>query len=449
MFDIICQFRPGIGGANISFARLSFLAACPRNNQLLDNYIVILIIIGAAILGMAWMPAITERIKLSYSFIYLAFGALLYSLPGFLPSPDPIVSREATLHLSELVVIVSLMGTGLKIDQRFSFRTWHVPFRLMSINMLLCIGGMMAVCIYFLDFNPVLALLIAAVLSPTDPVLATDVQVGAPHEDQPDNVKFSLTAEAGFNDGVAFPFVWLAIVWMGIENGDGGSFLSWVGEHLFYQCIIGAITGIILGKLVAFLIFRLPDKTGFLMTSDGFISIAATLLVYGVTELIQGYGFVAVFIAALTIRNSERHHKFHKRLHEFSEQIERILVAIVLILLGGSLVSGILDHLTWPMAIGGLVFLFVIRPISSYLSLAGTGLLRKEKGIISFFGIRGVGSIFYVAFAYTEISFGQEEEVWSLVSFIILISIVVHGSTAGFFMRKLEKELPDDTNIIA
>jgi NhaP-type Na+/H+ or K+/H+ antiporter len=243
--------------------------------------------------------------------------------------------------------------------------------------------------------------------------------------------------------------VWLGIVWLAIERGDEGSFWSWAGEHVLYQIGAGIFTGFILGKLVAVLIFRLAGKTSFLMTRDGFISIAATLLIYGVTELVHGYGFIAVFVAGLAMRDFERHNKFHKRLHEFSEQVERILVAIVIILFGGSLMTGLLDHLSWKMAVIGLVFLFVVRPLSAYLSLAGSGLHKKEKWIISFFGIRGVGSIFYVAFAYSELAFGREEEVWSMVAFVIFTSIVVHGCTAGFAMKKLDKELPDDTKIIA
>ena len=415
----------------------------------MQQEVVILIIIGIAILAMAWMPAMTERFRVSYSVIYVAFGCLLYYFLDFLPKPDLKSNNAVTLHLTELVVIVSLMGTGLKIDQKFNFKTWHVPFRLVSINMFLCIGAMMALCVYFLEFSPVIALLIAAVLSPTDPVLATDVQVGAPHEHTKDNVKFSLTAEAGFNDGIAFPFVWLAIVWVGMSSGSEMNLTDWALNHVLYKFGIAVVAGILVGRLVAFLIFGLPKKNNMLETRDGFVSIAATLLVYGFTELIHGYGFVAVFIAGLAIRDYERDHKFHKRLHEFSEQVERILVGVMLILFGGTLVNGILDHLTWKMVLAGIIFIFVIRPVATYLSLIGSRLHIKEKVIIAFFGIRGVGSVYYLVFAYSVAKFGHEDELWSLVAFVILISIIIHGSTAGFFLKKLEEELPDDTEIIA
>jgi sodium/hydrogen antiporter len=415
----------------------------------MGDYVVILIIIGLAILAMAWMPSITERIRVSYSVIYVAVGCIIYYFFDFLPKPDLRTNNAIPLHLTELVVIISLMGTALKIDQKFNFRTWHVPFRLVSVNMFLCIGAMMALCVFFLGFNPILALLIAAVLSPTDPVLATDVQVGAPHEDTKDNVKFSLTAEAGFNDGIAFPFVWLAIMLVGVNSGAASVLGDWALEHVIYQFGVAVAVGILVGRMVAFLIFGLPKRNDSLETRDGFVSIAATLLVYGVTEMIHGYGFVAVFIAGLTIRNYERDHKFHKRLHEFSEQMERILVGVMLIFFGGTLVNGILDKLDWKMAVAGLVFLFMIRPAATYLSLIGSGLHQKEKVVIAFFGIRGVGSAYYLLFAYSMAAFGQEERVWSLVAFIILISILIHGSTASILIKKLEEELPDDRDIIA
>ncbi|MDO7742574.1 MAG: cation:proton antiporter, partial [Pedobacter sp.] len=195
--------------------------------------------------------------------------------------------------------------------------------------------------------------------------------------------------------------------------------------------------------------FTLAKKYESIGTNDGFVSIALTLFVYGVTEMVHGYGFIAVFIAALTLRNYERGHKYHNRLHAFSDQMERIFVAILLILFGGSLVRGILDYLTWPMAAFGVVFIFVIRPVCALIGLIGTKLKIQEKLVIGFFGIRGVGSVYYLAFAFGTVFFKEQDQLWSLVAFIILISIGIHGLTAGFTFKKLEETLPDDVEIIA
>ena len=415
----------------------------------MDHYLVILTIIGAGILGMAWMPAFTAKTKISYSIIYVLLGMLLYGIFDFLPAPDPKKNPELTTHLTELVVLVSLMCTGLKIDQKFSFRTWGIPFRLVTITMFLCIATVTAIGVYYFNMPLASALLLAAVLSPTDPVLATDVQVGDPNEEDRDNAKFSLTAEAGFNDGMAFPFVWLAITVAMISAGGDGFLITWAWKHLVYQILAGALCGFLIGKLLAYVLFTLAKKYESIGTNDGFVSIALTLFVYGVTEMVHGYGFIAVFIAALTLRNYERGHKYHNRLHAFSDQMERIFVAILLILFGGSLVRGILDYLTWPMAAFGVVFIFVIRPVCALIGLIGTKLKIQEKLVIGFFGIRGVGSVYYLAFAFGTVFFKEQDQLWSLVAFIILISIGIHGLTAGFTFKKLEETLPDDVEIIA
>ena len=415
----------------------------------MDHYLVIIAIIGVGILGMAWMPALTAKTRISYSIVYLLLGMLLYSIFDYLPAPNPREYKGLTLHLTELVVIVSLMCTGLKIDQKFSFKTWIIPFRLVTITMMLCIAVVTVIGIYYFNMPLATALLLAAVLSPTDPVLATDVQVGDPNEKDRDNVKFSLTAEAGFNDGMAFPFVWLAIL-ISMSVVEGGPFMvTWIWKHVIYQIFAGLACGYLLGKLLAYVLFTLSKKYESLVTRDGFVSIAATLIVYGFTEMVHGYGFIAVFIAALTLRAYEREHEYHNRLHAFSDQIERILVAIMLILFGGSLVRGIMNSLTWPMAAFGIVFIFIIRPLAGLAGLIGTRLHIKEKLVISFFGIRGMGSIYYLAFAFSTTFFKNQDQLWAIIAFIILISIGIHGLTAGFTFRKLEQVLPDDNEILA
>lgn len=415
----------------------------------MDHYLVILTIIGAGILGMAWMPAFTAKTKISYSIVYLVIGMLLYTLFDFLPAPDPKKHPVLALHLTEMVLIVSLMCTGLKIDQKFSFKSWGIPFRLITITMFLCIAAVTAVGIFYFHMPLATSLLLAAVLSPTDPVLATDVQVGDPNEEGRDNAKFSLTAEAGFNDGMAFPFVWLAIAIAMFAGGQEDYIFTWAWKHVLYQIAAALIIGLALGKLLGYILFTLSKKYESMATRDGFVSISATLLVYGITEIVHGYGFIAVFIAAITLRTYERKDEYHNRLHAFSDQIERILVAIMLILFGGSLVRGIMNGLTWPMAAFGVVFIFVIRPVSGLIGLIGTRLHIQEKLVISFFGIRGMGSIYYLAFAFGTTFFKNQDQLWSIVAFIILISIGIHGLTAGFTFRKLEEVLPDDTEIIA
>ena len=205
------------------------------NKHNLDSYILILIVIGLAALGMAWMPAFTKATKISYSILYVAAGALLFVTVGnFLPLPDPISKNTVTVRLTEMIVLVSLMGSGLKIDRPFTLRNWRVPLRLVTITMVLSIAAVTAIGYYTLGFGLAAAALLGAVLAPTDPVLAADVQVGAPMEGDRTHSKMALTAEAGMNDGTAFPFTWLAIMLASGEIAANG-WSGWLQYEFFYK----------------------------------------------------------------------------------------------------------------------------------------------------------------------------------------------------------------------
>ncbi len=410
----------------------------------MDGYIAILIVIGIAALGMAWMPAFTKITKISYSILYVAVGALLFATAGqFLPLPDPISKNTVTVRLTEMIVLVSLMGSGLKIDRPFSLRNWQVPLRLVSITMLAFIAAVAAIGYYALGFGLAAAALLGAVLAPTDPVLAADVQVGAPMEGDHTHSKLALTAEAGMNDGTAFPFTWLAIMLATGELAAGG-WSGWLQYEFFYKLAAGVAIGFVSGKFLGWLFFKLPESVEEAKVRDGFVALCATLLVYGLTEVAHGYGFIAVFVCAVTMRGMERQHKMHKTLHQFTDQIERLLVCIVLLLFGGSLVSGLLNELTVPLAGAALFFVLVLRPLLGTLSLWGTGLHMKEKLAIGFFGIKGIGSFYYLAFALAHASFPEGEQLWAVTAFTVLLSIIVHGLTATSIMKKLEVRFKEE-----
>ncbi|HEY0356406.1 MAG TPA: cation:proton antiporter, partial [Flavisolibacter sp.] len=365
----------------------------------MDPYVLVITIIGIAALGMAWLPSVSRRTQISYVIFYVLFGMAVFILfRDFLPWANPMSHPEITIHLTELVVIISLMGSGLKIDQPFSFRKYATPFRLVSITMVMCIALVAILAMWLLGFDLASAILLGAVLAPTDPVLASDIQVEPPLEGKEENVKFSLTAEAGMNDGMAFPFVWLAIL---LASGMGSlqDLGTWLARDVVYRIVAGVACGILFGRLLAFFVFYLPEKKKFVVIKDGFVAVAATLMVYGVTEMFKGYGFISVFVTAITLRNYELGHKYHKKLHDFTDQIERILLSMVLMVFGGTIVNGILNPLTWPMVLLGILFLLFVRPITAWLGMTGTRLKSKEKMVISFFGIRGIGSFYYLAFA--------------------------------------------------
>ena len=172
----------------------------------MSEYIVVLTLVGLAALSMAWVPSLLKRTFISYPIVYLLAGVGIYLLPFDLSRPDPRWQEDYVVHLTELSVIISLMSAGLKIRRKINYRNWRVPLRLVSITMLLCIAGLAVLGWGILGMAPAAAILLGAVLAPTDPVLAEQVQVGPPDDDEEDDVRFSLTAEAGLNDGMAFPF---------------------------------------------------------------------------------------------------------------------------------------------------------------------------------------------------------------------------------------------------
>ena len=300
----------------------------------MNSFVIAIFIVGVVTFSMAWMPFVSKKLGVSYSVFYMCAGILLYWLfPDDLPSPIPQENETAVLHLTELIVIISLMGAGLKIKRSFSFKNWSLSLRLVFIGMLLGIVIAALLGYYMLGFNLAASLLLAAVLSPTDPVLASDVQVSAPNEKKDSETKFALTAEAGINDGLAFPFTWLAITVAAISAGTNDTLLHWFTFYLIYKIAAGLILGFLLGKAAGYLIFDFSKKYKLLEKLDGFAALSMTLLVYGLTEMLYGYGFIAVFVCALTLRNYEKNHEYHESMHSFTDQVERIFVVLLLMLI--------------------------------------------------------------------------------------------------------------------
>lgn len=396
-----------------------------------NYYNLAIILLGIAILGVTWLPNILKEKPLSYPVMYVLLGFLLYRLPLSIPDPLPYLNSSFSIRLTEFCVIVSLTGVGLKIDHPLRWGSWANMFRLLVITMIVCIALFSAMAYSFGGFSLAAAVLLAAALSPTDPVLAADVQVGPPDEEEEKRDRFLLTGEAGFNDGLAFPFVYLAIGLAGVQDDITAVLTSWLWYDLFFKVGVAIILGWLLGWFFRH-IFWVFQKLKLTNVSDGFVSLALTLLVYGITEIIGGYGFLAVFIAALRFSKEGKHHRFKKELHNFTDQLERLLIVIILLLFGAALSAGLFDYLSWRGMVMGGLFVFVIRPLAGWLSLFGSSLNVREKWIVSFFGIRGIGSLFYLAYGLSHGSFLQDNpyEIWAVVAFALVLSIVVHGVLA-------------------
>lgn len=403
-------------------------------------YPLVLCFVGVAILGVAWLPSLVKKYPLSYPILFVGLGVLLYALPLPLPHPMPLSWPQLSTRLTELTVIVALTGTGLKIDRPFALKTWRIPLLLATGGMVLTIALVALTGWWLVGLSAVAALLLGAVLAPTDPVLAGDVQVAGPGEGKEDAVRFSLTGEAGLNDGLAFPFVYLAIALVPATATWAGEVPGWLLKDVLYRVVVGVVAGWLSGKVLAYLIFGLPKKISIDSRSYGFVAIAITLVSYGLTELAEGYGFLAVFVAAVAIRGYERTHHYHREMHDFSDQIERVLIAVLLVLFGGAIAHGLLTPLTWAGAGLGFLLLVVIRPLVGWLTLGGSRATPRQRWVIAGFGIRGIGSFFYLAYALEKARFPNAEALWAITGFVVLVSITVHGILATPVMNWVDRE---------
>jgi sodium/hydrogen antiporter len=419
---------------------------------------------GAALLLGVVLPTALSKVALSAPIVLVVVGAGIGLLPGS-STISPVDHRALTEHLTEFCVLVALMGVGLALDRPLQLRSWATwrawasTWRLLLVGMPLAIGATALLGWWVMGLAAPAAVLVAAVLAPTDPVLAADVQVEGPSADmedesqadeidEKDEVRFALTSEAGLNDGLAFPFVYAAI-FLATLGGFSSWGLRWVGWELVGKTIIGVVVGAATGWLLARIAFRAPRKSLRLAeTGEPLLAIAATLLAYGLAEVAGGWGFLAVFACALAMRSAERSSEYHVLMHQVVERLERLLTLVVLLLLGVALTDGLLANLTWQGAVLGVLVIFVVRPASALLAL-GRGARRdyvndrrlgpRERLVTAFFGVRGVGSIYYLAYATGQAHFPDQRLLWSTVAFTIVLSVLVHGVAATPVMRWLEK----------
>ena len=404
-----------------------------------EPYILWLTGAGVLIALVAWLPLALKRLPLSLPIICVGIGAVVFSLPAVSLRPLPLSYAEITERFTEFIVIIALMGAGLKLDRVFSWRRWNVTWRLLAVTMPLSIAAITAIGGWGLGLSWIAALLLGACLAPTDPVLASDVQVGPPKTGEEDEVRFGLTSEAGLNDGFAFPFVNLAIA-LGISASTGEPWArEWVFHSVLWEIGVGVVGGWLIGRLFGWLTFHVPAETKLAQTGDGLIAIAATFVSYGVTELLNCYGFLAVFITALTLRRSHRDHEFNREMHDITEQVERIGMMVLLILFGGALVSGLLQPIGWVDVLAAAIIILVVRPVTGLIGLAGLRADLSEKMTLAFFGIRGVGSFYYLAYALNHVELAGGERLWAIVGLVALFSILLHGLTVTPAMRLLDK----------
>jgi NhaP-type Na+/H+ or K+/H+ antiporter len=417
------------------------------------------LVAGLAILLAAVLPSVLSRLALSPPMVLLAAGMGMGLLPvGSDEFFDPVANHTTIEQVTQFAVLLALMGVGLALDRPLrlrhprDWRRWSSTWRLLLAAMPLTIAGVCLLGWWGLGLAPATALLLGAVLAPTDPVLAGDVQVGGPdvetqEEDEPDErheVRFALTSEAGLNDGLAFPFVYAAIYLL-----EKGASLSWVPRWVAWDLIGKVVLGFLLGALVGWLLAQLAfraRRASLRLAEQGepLLALAALATSFGAAELVGGYGFIAVFACGMAMRNAERSHDYNQAMHGVVERLERLLTLLVLLCLGIAMTRGILDHLDWRGVVAGTALILVLRPLSGVISLmpfpnGGHGMGPRERLVAAFFGVRGVGSLFYLAYAAGHADFPELRWLWSTVAFTIGLSVLVHGVLAKPAMKWLER----------
>ena len=360
-----------------------------------------------AALGEEWevlLPSLLERYAISAAMVLLFVGMGV----GLLPMPeglslDPIAVRPQIQHVTELTVLVALMGVGLAIDRPLNLRrprawtSWSPTWRLLAVAMPLTIAATWGLGIA-LGVAPAAALLLASSLSPTDPVLASDVQVEGPkvqrsadHDpldeatiDEEDDVRFALTSEAGLNDGTAFPFVHAAIFLAAGTAGTAaasGSVASWLPRWLAWELVgkiaLGVAVGLAVGWVLGKVAFNATQRSLRLAEQgEPLLAIAALVATYGLSEIVGGYGFLAVFVCGVTIRAGERSSAYHDLMHGVVQRLERLLTLMILLVLGMALTNGLLAEVDARSIVIALALVFVVRPVAGWISL---GLLPRVR----------------------------------------------------------------------
>jgi len=431
---------------------------------------------GALLLVMALSSAYLRRLPISTSAIYLAIGVAIG--PSWLAWSKLDITEAAPWleRLTEVAVTVSLFIGGLKMRLPLRHDAWKAAYWLAGPLMLVSIGALALFGHLILGLDGALALLVAAILAPTDPVLAGAVSVNDAADK--DRMRYGLSGEAGFNDGAAFPFVVLALEW---QSGplSAASLTSWGLHRLLWAVPAGLVLGFLLGRGVGELAVRVRSHHRDTNAPSDFLALALIFLSYVGAEALGAWGFLAVFAAGVGLRNAElsvvrenphpeacgndrRTHPPAEQLVQgrvteeaarepavaagrlvaetisFGDTVERLLEVFVVVLVGVALAR----YWTWRALPLAFALFFVVRPLATRVLLARTPTTRRQRWLMGWFGIRGVGSLYYLCYALSHGVRGADARmVASLVLSVVALSIVVHGLSAQPLLAYYERTL--------
>lgn len=428
------------------------------------------VIVGLLLVLMALASTVLKRLPLSTAMLYVLVGIAVSPIGLALVRAEPRAHAMILERMAEVVVLLSLFTAGLKLSPGLTDRRWRLPVRLAVNSMVLTVALISIVGWFFLDLPLGACVLLGAILAPTDPVLASDVQLQQPGDT--DRLRFALTGEGGLNDGTAFPFVMLGLGLLGLhELGAFG--WRWLAVDVVWATAAGLATGWVLGMVVGRLVLHLRREHKEAVGLDDFLALGLIGLAYGCALLLHAYGFLAVFAAGVALRRLEQResggpasagkveqvlvdpdrslaenaavHPEHAPTYMtqavlgFVQQAERIGEVVVVIAIGA-----LLWAVDWHSAAWWFVplLLLAIRPLSVRAGLAGASVSSGQRWLIGWFGIRGVGSVYYLMYAVNHgLDAAVANQLVALTLAVVVTSIVVHGTSVTPIMAAYERTL--------
>ena len=421
------------------------------------------LLLGALLVTMVLAGTLLGRLPLSSAMVYLGLGWLLGPDGIDVLRPDPLAHTALLERLAEIALLISLFAVGLRLGVPLRDRRWRLPLRLAFLSMAVMVALVSAIGVLWLQLPLGAAVLLGAILAPTDPVLASDVKSEA--GSQPDRLGFSLAAEGGLNDGAAFPFVMLGLGLLGLhELGPGGA--AWWSVDLLWATLGGLLIGAALGAASGRLVVYLRSRHGEAVGLDEFLGLGLLALAYGVAQLSLASGFLAVFAAGLALQRvrerprrdtrplapaaagSAAGHPYDKlathshhasvtmrdSVQAFNAQLEKLAELTVVLAVGAMLAyAKPLPAALWFVPL----MLLLLRPLSVVVALTGERLSLTQQAMVGWFGIRGIGSVFYLLFVLRHgIDGPVADTLISLTLWTVAASIVAHGVTAQPLMQR-------------
>jgi sodium/hydrogen antiporter len=403
-----------------------------------DSYILSFLVIGLLLLFVTLGSGWITRLPFSYALIYLIVGVLLGPYGIHLIELRP--QAEVLERLTEFAVLISLFGCGLKMSRPLQLKAWNSTARLIGFLMPICIFVLAAIGHILLGFPWGAAILLGAILAPTDPVLASEIQL-LDAKDR-DELRFGLTSEGGLNDALAFPFVYFGLYWI-----KDAQWQNWFRQWMLVDVLWAIAAGVGMGLLVAQSITWIHRQSKQVKSANAlmedFVALSMVLITYALTELVNGYGFLAVFVAGMVVQRSHvTPETYHSQL-EFAEQIEKLMEVGIILLLGSLLRIEPMVRFGGEILLVAALLIFIIRPVGAWISTIGSPLNPTQRLLYGWFGIRGLGSLYYLSYAFGKGLSGEvgEEVAW-IIYFTVVISIILHGISTTPLMTWYEHKRP-------